>query len=125
MKSGEYLSKWWGNTEKTPAGCWVWQGSKNSSGYPYARYKGAMRGVHRMVYFLSGRPLMPGEAVHHKCGTKLCINPEHLEAATAADNTLEMLARTAYLSRIDALEEAVRDIGAAVNEALRRLESTP
>lgn len=117
-KRGEILKKLWANTIRTPEGCWVWQGAKNDAGYPYAYYEGRMVGAHRLVYRLTGNPLHPGDAVNHRCHTRACINPDHLNAASTRENTLDALQYTALNSRIDQLESALSDIAHLITRAL-------
>lgn len=46
-------------------------------------------------------------ACHHRCGDSRCINPDHLQPVTNADNAAEMLARKFYKGRIAELEKAL------------------
>ena len=57
--------------------CWVWTGTLNN-GYPRMNIDGAMMLMHRHVM---GAPA--GSHVHHLCGVRSCVNPEHLEVMTA------------------------------------------
>lgn len=63
-------------------GCWIWYGQKNESGYGVYRRKGA----HRAVYeeFIGTIPL--GLELDHLCKQKNCVNPNHLEPVTRAEN---------------------------------------
>ena len=62
--------------------------------------------THRLVY-----RVMVGEPgplqVHHACGNRACIKPDHLVLATQLQNTAEMHARHAYETRIAELEAEV------------------
>lgn len=69
-------------------GCWVWQRAVNSSGYGHLYVDGVHKYAHVHYYEQangvacdSGRSLFATQ-VHHKCGNKLCVNPEHLEACS-------------------------------------------
>ena len=68
--------------------CWIWNG-KN---YPQAT--GGMR-MHRLVATVMYGDIT-GQSVHHKCANKACINPDHLQLVTRAENSAEMLARRDY-----------------------------
>ena len=57
---------------------------------------------------------------HHKCANTACVNPNHLEPATAAENSLEMLARNSYLARIAELEGVIAEL-APGHEVLTRV----
>jgi len=63
------------------SGCWLWLGS--ASRYPTLAYN--QRG-HRLSYALSRGPIPAGQQVMHRCDTKLCVNPAHLELGTNAQN---------------------------------------
>lgn len=100
--------------------CWGWTRTKNKQGYPLARFGKRNILLHRASLEMSeGKPLGVLHA-HHKCANPACVNPNHLEPATAADNTLEMLARNSYIDRIAELERALSAV-APGHEALNRV----
>ena len=90
-------------------GCWLWQGAKSSRGYGQIRMPDrAMWAAHRVAFHASsGGQLLDGLPIHHKCATRACVNPDHLQAVTQSENTAEMMARAAYVRRIDELERAL------------------
>lgn len=99
--------------------CWEWK-RRTKSGYPLARFGKRNILLHRASLEMSeGKPLGVLHA-HHKCANPACVNPNHLEPATAADNTLEMLARNSYIARIAELERALSAV-APGHEALNRV----
>lgn len=71
-----------------PNGCHIWTASLNSMGYGRIRNEfGRNELAHRVAWRLSGRPLLPGlELDHVVCRSPKCINPEHLEQVTHAEN---------------------------------------
>ena len=104
--------------------CWEWGRARNKQGYPLARFGRRNVLLHRASLELSeGRPLGVLHA-HHKCANTACVNPNHLEPATAADNALEMLARNSYMARIAELEAALAGV-APGHEALNRVPTNP
>lgn len=96
--------------------CWDWVGAfstvKGHPTYPALSMKsGGRRRVlkaHRIAFEAAYGPLPSGEQVHHRCGRRSCVRPEHLQAATGRDNVAEMLTRRALEARIRSLEAALR-----------------
>lgn len=62
--------------------CWTWTGPTNNAGYGMMRGKLKMGTVHRIMYFecihTDARQYGSKNEVLHKCGNKLCVNPDHL-----------------------------------------------
>lgn len=61
--------------EPDQGGCMIWQGAKDEKGY--GRIAGRIR-AHRLVYETFVEPL-EGRVLHHVCGNRGCVNPDHLE----------------------------------------------
>jgi len=82
---------------KQPNGCWLWTARLSPQGYGQSGYylNGRYRGVraHRLAYEVWAGEIPPGMFVRHKCDNKGCINPEHLELGTHADNMADLAAR--------------------------------
>lgn len=78
----------WDRVEVTGC-CWLWQGTiKNDSGYgvigiDYKKYY-----VHRLVYEALVGPIPDGMHIDHICRIRHCVNPDHLEPVTLAENVL-------------------------------------
>lgn len=87
--------------------CWVWTRSIRSSGYAAAYMGGRQWDGHRLSYHYLVAPIPHGAVVHHRCATKICVNPAHLQATTHDDNHAEMVKRQWYERRIAALEGEV------------------
>lgn len=85
-----------------------------SDWYVNVKYDGKTWKLHRLVYHLATGDDIRGQAIHHTCAHKWCINPSHLQLATTAENSLEMLARTSYEARIRLLEAEVSALRARV-----------
>lgn len=61
--------------------CWIWHGQKVNG---YGRFRGER--AHRYAYQLHRGAIPDGLMIRHMCGNKRCVNPDHLEPGTMADN---------------------------------------
>lgn len=59
-------------------GCWLWTGKPDEKGY--GRFLTNHR-AHRVAYVIFNGEIPAGLVVSQTCGIRLCVNPEHLEAA--------------------------------------------
>jgi hypothetical protein len=72
-------------TESAP-GCWLWTAAKSRNGYGLYSIGGGRVYAHRYSYQLSGHTIPAGMMVDHKCHTKACVRPDHLQVVTASEN---------------------------------------
>ena len=82
----------WGRATKTDT-CWLWNGTKSSTGYGVVKINGKSVFAHRHAYELTKGPIPPGKLVLHSCDVRPCIRPDHLSAGTHADNNRDTHAR--------------------------------
>ena len=101
-------------------GCWHWEGftvtdPKRPAAKSYGRFKrpeSSSNVAHRIAYEVWVGEIPEGMDIHHKCANTLCVKPAHLQLATKAENSLEMLARRSYEAHIKALQKRIRDLEA-------------
>lgn len=74
-------------------GCLVYDGFlRRCNGYGHVWFEGKNWLAHRLAYYLHiGNP--KGIVVRHTCDNRRCVNPMHLAAGTAKDNSEDMVRR--------------------------------
>ena len=96
------LDLFWAKVDTTagPDGCWPWLGTRNGAGYGRFKVAGRKIYAHRYAYeTFVGQ--VPGDRpqIDHQCNSTSCVNPSHLQPATARANTLRGNAVTAKNAR--------------------------
>lgn len=74
-------------------GCWVWRGSRNTSGYGQVAVNNRPIITSRAAYAAWVAPLAAGDVVCHRCDNPPCINPAHLFVGDRATNNQDMAAK--------------------------------
>jgi hypothetical protein len=73
-------------TPEPNSGCWLWTGALHYHGYGIIRDGDRMEYAHRTSVQLAGREIPKGMTIDHLCKLKCCVNPDHLEIVTQAEN---------------------------------------
>lgn len=69
-----------------PSGCWEWQLSRDRHGYGHTSRNNVVMLAHRALYEEKVGPIPEGLEIDHLCRNPSCVNPEHLEPVTHAEN---------------------------------------
>lgn len=91
--------------------CWVWQLHISNAGYGTEGV--GCRLAHRVSYETHVGPIPEGMVLDHLCCIRECVNPDHLEPVTQAENVRR--SRTAKLRRED-VDEIKRLVAAGVSQ---------
>ena len=87
-------------------GCWAFDAYHSTKGYPQFWMEGRAHWAHRVSHRIFKGEIPAGHHVHHECGNRWCVNPDHLstmDPSAHADDSNERKRRHAE-------EEALEDI---------------
>lgn len=74
-------------TDVDPWGCWLFLGSRDRHGYGRIKVPTRVAFAHRIAYEHLHGPIPTGLVIDHLCRVHNCVNPDHMEPVTAAENT--------------------------------------
>ena len=77
--------------ESSADGCWLWCGTLGRFGYGQFHLNGKQHRAHRVSWLLSGNIIPEGHLIRHKCRSRKCVNPAHLETGTYQENQLDRI----------------------------------
>jgi len=120
--------RFWEKVEQGPA-CWLWTGSTTRGGVGQFRVLSRMRQAHRYAWELSCGEIPAGADVVHRCGTRLCVRPDHLALRVRAERVRRPTPRQidimrAYLQRgmqRGSLKQVASDFGVSYKNVTQLL----
>lgn len=81
------------------SGCWLWSGGETGDGYGRF-YNGTTQVLaHRFAFEAHRGAIPPDKQIDHLCRIRCCVNPDHMEIVTGAENTLRGFSPSALCAR--------------------------
>lgn len=81
--------RFWSKCVPEPnSGCWLWFASVDAGGYGQIRIDRRMHTAHILAYRTLVGDYASDLEIDHRCRTRCCVNPAHLEPVTHAVNLL-------------------------------------
>lgn len=80
--------RFWDKVQVSEKGCWIWTAHRDKDGYGTFYYTELKTDrAHRIAYLTIKGDIASGLVIDHLCRVRNCVNPEHLEPVTSAENT--------------------------------------
>jgi hypothetical protein len=67
--------------------CWIWKAYVTRCGYGRFRVNGQTILAHRQAWILTRGPIPPDLTIDHLCRVTRCVNPDHMELVSGAENS--------------------------------------
>ncbi len=103
--------RFWALVQKTDS-CWNWLGG-TYNGYGCFQVARKNFRAHRLAYMLTKGGIPEGKHLDHLCRNRSCVNPDHLEPVSQAENTARgggvaaCVVRTDLCSRGHSMQDAI------------------
>ncbi len=81
----ETVARFWTKVEKTST-CWLWTRPIGPRGYALFWYHNGFQAAHRIAYEWAKGEIQGGLHIDHLCRVRHCVNPDHMEPVTCAEN---------------------------------------
>ena len=109
---------WRPDYEVMPDGCWLWRKALGGgTGYGQLRMNGRTHNAHRVMYERLVGPVPEGLVLDHLCRVRACVNPDHLEPVTFAEN----MRRGANVKLSHEIAAEIRSVRAATGLSYRQM----
>jgi hypothetical protein len=88
----------WNKSLVAPSGCWIWTGTRSTSGHGQYVRPGIWY-AHRAAYVYLVGPIADGLEIDHLCRVRRCVNPLHLQPVVRLVNYHRGIAPGAITTR--------------------------
>jgi transcriptional regulator with XRE-family HTH domain len=95
-------------------GCWIWQGYRDPTGYPYQRVNEQYVSARRWHYEQQYGPIPEGRNLLPQCDQRVCVCPTHMQPAPPRD-----IVRAQSSTRMDVAK--VREIRSLAGQVPQRV----
>ena len=85
-----FIDRFSEKVSENSAGCFIWNGSKDTYGYGVIQKDGKRKRTHRAIWEYKNGAIPEGMCVCHTCDVPDCVNINHLFLGTQNDNMHDM-----------------------------------